>query len=50
VAAADYEKHVEERRVQVTFPARVPQGAIAELLETLETQPGIRPVRVEPFT
>jgi putative Mg2+ transporter-C (MgtC) family protein len=47
VSAAEYERHLDEGRVEVTFEARVPAQASDDLIETLEAQPGVRRVRVE---
>ena len=47
VTAAEYERDVDERRVQVTFQARMPAGAGDTFVAALEALPGIRRVRVE---
>jgi putative Mg2+ transporter-C (MgtC) family protein len=47
VSTAEYERHVDEGRVEVTFHARVPAGAHEDLIELLEAQPGVRRVQVE---
>jgi putative Mg2+ transporter-C (MgtC) family protein len=47
VTPAEYDKHVDERRVEVTFQARVPRSAGDDLLALLESQPGVRRVRIE---
>ena len=47
VSAAEYERHLEEDRVEVTFEARVPAQSSDDLIETLEALPGVRRVRVE---
>jgi putative Mg2+ transporter-C (MgtC) family protein len=48
VVPAEYDKHVDEHRVQVTFQARVSKAKGEELLAVLESQPGVRRVRIEP--
>src|SRR5262245_21898033 len=48
VAPLDYERLVEEGRVQVTLQARISPGRREELLGALESQPGVRRVRIEP--
>jgi putative Mg2+ transporter-C (MgtC) family protein len=50
VAPAEYEKHIEERRVRVTFQARVPETTSDDLIAVLESQAGVKRVRVEPVT
>jgi putative Mg2+ transporter-C (MgtC) family protein len=50
VAPAEYDKLIEERRVQVTFQARVPKSRREEMLQLLESHPGVKRVRVEPLT
>jgi len=47
VAAAEYEKHLDEHRVQITFQARVPADAGDGLAATLESCPGVRRIRIE---
>jgi putative Mg2+ transporter-C (MgtC) family protein len=49
VAPAEYDKQVDERRVQVTFQARVAKSRGEELLALLESQAGVRRVRIEPL-
>lgn len=44
---AEYDRQVDERRVQVTFQTRVPAGGSDELVAVLEGQPGVRRLRVE---
>jgi len=48
VAPVEYEKHLDERRVPVTFVATVARDASAELVEVVEGLPGVRRVRIEP--
>jgi len=48
VAPVEYERHLDERRVQVTLRARVSPTAREDLLTVLESQPGVRRVRIEP--
>jgi len=48
VSQVEYEKRIDEQRVQVTFQARFPESAGAGLLEVLESQPGVRRLRIEP--
>jgi len=50
VAPAEYERHVAERRVQLTFLARLPESKSRDLVITLESQLGVSRVRVEPVT
>ena len=47
VHPAPYEKRVDEASVEVTFQARIPAEAGDELIEVLESQPGVRRVRVD---
>jgi len=47
VAPLEYERLVEEGRVQVTLQARISPGRREALLGTLESQPGVRRVRIE---
>jgi putative Mg2+ transporter-C (MgtC) family protein len=49
VAPAEYDKQVDERRVQVAFQARVAKSRGEELLALLESQAGVRRVRIEPL-
>ena len=48
VSPVEYEKRIDELRVQVTFQARFPERAGDGLLEVLESQPGVRRLRIEP--
>ena len=48
VSPVEYEKRIDEQRVQVTFQARFPESAGDGLLEVLESQPGVRRLRIEP--
>jgi len=48
VVPAEYDKHVDEHRVQVAFQARVSKAKAEELLAVLECQQGVRRVRIEP--
>ena len=50
VSAAEYEKQIDENRTAVTFQASFPATASDRIVELLETQPGVRRVRVEPLT
>lgn len=47
VQPAPYEKRVDETSVEITFQARIPAEAGEELIEVLESQPGVRRVRVD---
>jgi putative Mg2+ transporter-C (MgtC) family protein len=47
VAPAEYEKQIDERRVQVAFTARVPQTSTEALFNVLESQAGVKRLRVE---
>jgi putative Mg2+ transporter-C (MgtC) family protein len=49
VSAAEYEKEIDEHRTAVTFQASFPAVANDRVLELLETQPGVRRLRVEPL-
>jgi len=48
VVPAEYDKHVDEHRVQVAFQARVSKAKAEELLAVLECEQGVRRVRIEP--
>lgn len=48
-STAGYERHLEERRVQLTLRTRVEADEEARMLRVLEAQPGVRLVRVEPL-
>ena len=47
VHPAPYEKRVDEGSVEITFQARIPDDAEEELVQILESQPGLRRVRVD---
>jgi putative Mg2+ transporter-C (MgtC) family protein len=47
VGPTEYDKQVDERRIQVTFQARVAKSRGEGLLTALESQPGVRRVRIE---
>jgi len=47
VAPAEYEKQIEGGQVSVTFEARFPASASDSIVELLESQPGVRMVRIE---
>jgi putative Mg2+ transporter-C (MgtC) family protein len=47
VSPAPYEKRVDETSVEITFQARIPADAGEELVQILESQPGLRRVRVD---
>ena len=47
VAPVEYEHHLDEGRVEVTLQARVSPTTGEELLTVLESQPGVRRVRIE---
>jgi hypothetical protein len=49
VAPVEYERLLDEGRVQVTFQARVSPTTSEDLLAVLESQPGVRRVRIEPL-
>jgi putative Mg2+ transporter-C (MgtC) family protein len=49
VSPAEYEKEMDEHRTEVTFQASFPAAASDRVLELLETQPGVRRLRVEPL-
>lgn len=48
VAPAEYEKQIDEQRTQLVFQARVPRTATEDFVAVLESQPGVKRVRVEP--
>src|SRR5262245_60226061 len=48
-APLEYERLLDEGRVQVTLQVRISPTAGEDLLGTLESQPGIRRVRIEPI-
>jgi putative Mg2+ transporter-C (MgtC) family protein len=50
VAPAEYEKHIDAGQVCVTLEARFPKAASDDIVALLESQPGIRRVRIEPPT
>lgn len=50
VAPADYEKQIDERGIQVAFQVRVPRSASDDLVTVLESQPGVKRVRIESIT
>jgi len=47
VAPLEYERLLDEGRVQITLRARISPTAGESLLEALESQPGVRRVRIE---
>jgi putative Mg2+ transporter-C (MgtC) family protein len=47
VTPAPYERRVDEGSVEITFQARIPAEAGDELVAILESQPGLRRVRVD---
>jgi len=47
VSPAPYEKRVDDTSVEITFQARIPADAGEELVQILESQPGLRRVRVD---
>jgi len=49
VAPVEYERLLDEGRVQVTLQARVSPTTSEDLLAVLESQPGVRRVRIEPL-
>jgi putative Mg2+ transporter-C (MgtC) family protein len=49
VAPIEYERHLDEGRVEVTLQARVSPTTREELLTVLESQPGVRRVRIQPI-
>jgi putative Mg2+ transporter-C (MgtC) family protein len=49
VAPIEYERLLDEGRVQVTLQARVSPTTSEDLLAVLESQPGVRRVRIEPL-
>jgi len=49
VAPTEYERHLDEGRVQVTLQARISPTTSEDLLAVLEAQPGVRRVRIEPL-
>ncbi len=50
VAPAEHEKQIDEQRTQLAFQARVPRTATDDFVTVLESQPGVRRVRVEPLS
>jgi hypothetical protein len=44
---AEYDRHVDARRIQIAFRAHVPPTAGGDLPALLESQPGVRRVRIE---
>jgi putative Mg2+ transporter-C (MgtC) family protein len=49
ISPAEYEKQIDAKLVHVTFPARFPADRSDQLVALLESQPGVRRVRVEPM-
>ena len=49
VEPAEYERRLDEGRVQITLQARVSPTTSEDLLAVLESQPGVRRVRIEPL-
>jgi len=47
VARLEYERLVDEGRVQVIFQARISPTRADDLVGVLESQPGVRRVRIE---
>jgi putative Mg2+ transporter-C (MgtC) family protein len=48
VAPMEYERRLDERRIHVTLQARIPPESQEELVDLLESQPGLERVRIEP--
>lgn len=46
IGPAEYEKHVDEHRVHVTFEARLPEHTSEDVIIAIEAQPGVRHIRV----
>ena len=49
VSSAEYEKEIDEHRTAVTFQASFPAASNDRVLQLLETQPGVRRLRIEPL-
>ena len=49
VASVEYERHLDEGRVEVILEARISPTAGESLLTILESRPGVRRVRIEPI-
>jgi putative Mg2+ transporter-C (MgtC) family protein len=47
VATAEYEKHIDERRVHVVFQVRLPRDASDVVISVIEMQPGVRRIRMD---
>jgi len=47
IGPAEYERHVDEHRVHAAFEARLPKGVSEDVISALETQPGVRRIRVD---
>jgi putative Mg2+ transporter-C (MgtC) family protein len=50
VAPAEYERQIDDQTTRLAFQARVPRSATDDLVTVLESQPGVKRVRVEPLT
>ena len=48
VAPMEYERRLDERRIDVTLQARIPPESQEGLVDLLESQPGLERVRIEP--
>ena len=50
VSPAEYEKQIESGEISLTLAARFPTAASDSIVELLESQPGVRRIRLEPLT
>jgi putative Mg2+ transporter-C (MgtC) family protein len=50
VAPAEYERQIDDQTTRLAFQARVPRSATDDFVTVLESQPGVKRVRVEPLT
>jgi putative Mg2+ transporter-C (MgtC) family protein len=47
VGPAEYEKRLDEHQIHVSFQARFPRNATDDVLTAIETQPGVRRIRMD---
>jgi putative Mg2+ transporter-C (MgtC) family protein len=47
LAPTEYEKHADEGRIHAAFQVSFPKGANEDILAAIETQPGVRRIRID---
>jgi putative Mg2+ transporter-C (MgtC) family protein len=47
IGPAEYDKHVDERRVHIAVHVRLPKGTSEDIIAAIEAQPGVRRVQID---